>query len=297
MSTSRLEQVEPSPAYRLGRVEREAVAKHRQRCEECLLPARQKVVRPRDRRSERCLPQVGVTAAAQQVEPAAETREKLFRREHAGACRGELQRERQVVEPCADLVDVLVGLEGRIGRARACREERYRVRPLEERRGVDLLGRYTQPFTARHEQSQVRTRLEQLLDLGRRGDHVLEVVEQNEHHAVCDGSGRRAHNPERASDRRDDLRRVGDRRQWHPPHAGGIPVGRGRGSLQAEPRLAAAARARDRQEPRVPDQLGQLGELALAADERRGGDRQIGGVERLQRREILVAELEDPLRR
>ena len=38
-------------------------------------------------------------------------------------------------------------------------------------------------------------------------------------------------------------------------------------------------------------------ELALAADERRRLDRQVRPVERLERRELVVAELEEPLRR
>jgi hypothetical protein len=45
------------------------------------------------------------------------------------------------------------------------------------------------------------------------------------------------------------------------------------------------------------EQLVHLRQLVVAAQKRRGRDREIRSVERLQRRELAVPELEDPLRR
>ncbi len=65
----------------------------------------QEVVRPLDRRAQRLLSRLGVAAASEQVEPTAEPLEELLAREHHGSRRGELERERQVVEPLAEQVD------------------------------------------------------------------------------------------------------------------------------------------------------------------------------------------------
>ena len=143
---------------------------------------------------------------------------------------------------------MLVGLERRIGGAGARGEERDRVSPLEQGRRVDLFGSHAQPLAARHEQRQIRAGPEQLLDVGRRCHQVLEVVEQHQHDAVGDPVGRRACQAKRASDRRQNLRRLGGSGQRHPPDTRGKRVRGGGGRLQAEPGLAAASRSRDRHE-------------------------------------------------
>ena len=68
--------------------------------------------------------------------------------------------------------------------------------------------------------------------------------------------------------------------------------------LQCQPCLAATTRACDRhQAGGVAQPQDQLGDLPVAADERAAGDRQVRRVETLQRRELAVAELVNPLRR
>src|SRR5205823_267957 len=66
--------------------------------------------------------------------------------------------------------------------------------------------------------------------------------------------------------------------------------------LKREPRLARAARPGDRDEPSIAEQLDELGHFSLAAEERARRDRKIRGVERPERRELIIAELEEAFR-
>ena len=68
---------------------------------------------PLDRRAQRLLARVGVPSSLEQVEPLRETLEDLRRREDARARGGQLDRERQVVQPPAELGDRLVRCEPR----------------------------------------------------------------------------------------------------------------------------------------------------------------------------------------
>ncbi len=90
---------------------------------------------------------------------------------------------------------------------------------------------------------------------------------------------------------------VAQRGERHPPDALRVVVRRGGRRLEREPRLAAAARARQRHEADVVpgEQLADFTQLAVAAEERRRGDRQVRAVEGLQRRELAVPQLVDPL--
>ncbi len=67
------------------------------------------------------------------------------------------------------------------------------------------------------------------------------------------------------------------------------------GDLQREPRLAGAAGPGERDEAPLPEQLEEICLLADAIDERVGRDRQVRPVKALDRRELLGAELVDPL--
>ncbi len=73
---------------------------------ELALLGREEVVRPLDRGAQRLLARVGVAGRPEQIEAAAEALEDLVGPEHGGAGGGELDRERQVVEPAAELRDV-----------------------------------------------------------------------------------------------------------------------------------------------------------------------------------------------
>jgi len=69
--------------------------------------------------------------------------------------------------------------------------------------------------------------------------------------------------------------------------------------LKREPRLAGAAGPSEREQPDLvaPQQLVDLRQLVAATEERRRRDRQVRPMERLQRRELVVAELVDALGR
>ena len=98
-------------------------AKTASRANALLLVGVEQVVAPLDRRAQRLLPRVDAAARLQQVEPAREAVEELRGREHAHARGGELERERQLLEPRAELGDAVGGGERRIG-ARSARERK-----------------------------------------------------------------------------------------------------------------------------------------------------------------------------
>ena len=91
-----------------GRLEPEAADEDGQAPEQRLLPLEQQVVAPGDRVAQRPLALVGVLGAAgQQGQPLVEPAQERLRRERAHPRRGQLDRERQAVEPAADLRDGL----------------------------------------------------------------------------------------------------------------------------------------------------------------------------------------------
>ena len=128
---------------------------------------------------------------------------------------------------------------------------------------------------------------------------MLEVVEEQQQTLVGDLVGQTLLGAERLARRLKHQPRVAQRRERHPEDPVRVaPRGFG-GHLKPEARLAGAARARQRQQSYVVlrQQLENLRELMLAADEGRGRNGEVGPVEALQRRELVVAELVDPLGR
>ena len=107
-----------------------------------------------------------------------------------------------------------------------------------------------QQFAARDQQRQVRTGGEKLRELGRRLDHLLEVVEEEQHLPLADVVGQVVLGAERLGDRLGHERGIAERGQPDPEDAGlelGHELGR---SLDRQPRLARAARAGERDETR-----------------------------------------------
>ena len=93
--------------------------------------------------------------------------------------------------------------------------------------------------------------------------------------------------------------RVLQRRQRHPPDAVGVGLRRLGRRLEREPRLPGSARPRQRQKPRSVSlqEVDDLGQLALAAEERRRRHGEVRPIEAPERREGAVAELVDALGR
>jgi hypothetical protein len=84
-------------------------------------------VRPLDRRSQGLLAGIGVALALEQVEPLREPLEQLLRAEERRAGSRELEGERKLVEPQAELCDRFARSERGIDGAGAGDEERLSV--------------------------------------------------------------------------------------------------------------------------------------------------------------------------
>ena len=91
--------------------------------------------------------------------------------------------------------------------------------------------------------------------------------------------------------------RVAKRSERHPPEAVGVRLGRLGRRLDRKPGLSGTARAAQRQEPQVLSlqELHDRCKLELPPDHRRRGHRQVRPIEALERRELVLAELEDAL--
>ena len=255
---------------------------------------------PGDRAPQRSLPLGQVArAAGQQRQPPVEALQDLRRRERAHARGRELERERELVEPPADLEHMLVRLEVGSHLPRTAEEEADALLLHERRNRVLALGREPQQLAARDDHPQVGARGGQPAKFWGRAEHLLEVVQYEQHPPVADMRGEVAVRADRRADRRQHDLRVTDGLQADPPDAVLVVVHCFRGCLDSEPRLPGAARPGQREQAnlRVSEQLQDLAELLLAPDERCRLLRQIRLVERLQRRKVGVAELPDPLGR
>ncbi len=101
---------------------------------------------------------------------------------------------------------------------------------------------------------------------------------------------------DRGSDRALDEGGVAERLQRNPEDTVGELLDRLGRELEREPRLAASAGARERDQPMLAKELTCLLELALPPDERGRLNREVRPVEGLERREVPVAELVQALR-
>ena len=102
------------------------------------------------------------------------------------ADRSELDCERQIVEPVADLGHRVVQLKPGPDGARPGQEQVDSIVVRERRHRVLLLAREVQRLAARDQEIEVRARSEELGESRRRADEVLEVVEEDQHRAVPD---------------------------------------------------------------------------------------------------------------
>ena len=129
---------------------------------------------------------------------------------------------------------------------------------------------------------------------------MLEVVEEEQQRLVGDVLGEAVSGPERLPGRLQHELRVAQRRERHPEDA--VRVARRTRSAAAcsasrvLPVPPGPVRVSRRTSSRASS-VEHLGELVLAAEERRRRDRQVRAVQALERREVVVAELVDPLGR
>src|ERR671934_2689598 len=177
-----------------------------------------------------------------------EALEDLRRRKCAdtGCC--QLQGEGKLVEAVADPADIAVGFEVRSHRSGARQEEADALLLHEGRDRVLVLGREAERLPARGQQLQVWTGCEQLAETGRSLDHLLEVVEDEEHSPVADVLRGIALRADRGGDRRKNELGISNRLQPDPPDAVLVFVDElGRG-LDGDARLPGTARPGQRHE-------------------------------------------------
>ena len=105
----------------------------------------------------------------------------------------------------------------------------------ERRHLVLLLGSHAQRFAAGRHQLEVRARGEQFGEPGRGVDHLLEVVEQQQHRLVADVVDEAVLRSERLRRRLDDEGRVAQGRERNPPHALRVSLRKRSRGLCAEP--------------------------------------------------------------
>jgi hypothetical protein len=239
--------------------------------------------------------------------------------QRANARGGELERERDALEPGDQLGHgrrfLLVEDEARLVQLRPLDEQAYRGRARERLQAVAarrhgqrqhreaLLAGGAQQLAARGQDAHVRRRLEDRVRELRRGlDHVLAVVEDQQGtvplqvraDALQQRPARLLAHAERLRRLADDEPGVADRREVEEPDAVGKFVDLLGGGLQREARLAEPAHAEQREQARRAEQAPHLRELALAADERGRLVRQV--VRDLVDRHPPVAHADDAMR-
>jgi hypothetical protein len=259
----RLEQVDIGVGDLLGGLDGATADEDRERREQPLLLRREQLVAPLDRRPQRGLARVGVTAALEQVEALSEPLDDLVGRQRCRTRGGELHGQGQIVEPAAELGDVLVGFE-----PRPDAEQLHRLGLRQRRYGILGLAVDPQQLPAGHDQAEVRTRPQQRGQLGRRFDYLLEVVQEQEQLPPADRRGEIFLGAQRLRDRLDNQRGIVERRQADPEDTRlQLPHQLGR-RLDRESRLAGPARPGQGDEPSpAADQLDDVRDLALAAQE------------------------------
>ena len=291
--------------------------KHGEPPEQFLLVGGEQVMAPIDRPAQRLLPCRQVARPAhEKAQPMAELREHALRRQHPHPRRGEFDRQRQAVEPVADLRhrgSVLVGdREGGLHRHRALDEQGHRfvlgqsiqrrqaseVGQRQGRNGIIRLAGQTQHFPAGDQHFQAWRSAQELAEQWRGIDHLLEVVQHQQHlfpaQVVFElflqlAAGGFAY-VEGLGDRLQHQRRIAQRRQGDEKHPLLEFIHHVGGGLQGEAGLAGAADPGQGQQAHLG--VGQLfldgANLVLATDEGGGLRRQIVGarIERLERREV-----------
>ena len=302
---------EISVAHLFDRRQRGAADEHREATKHALLGLVEQLVAPRDRSSQGALALVDVAGTRQDVEAGSETLEQRCRRQRRRSCGCQLDGEREVVEPRAKLGHRRPGLDGvgaRAGGASASVKELDGVGRDERLHREHVLAGDRERLTARREDQGVRAAAAHgCSDLCRCVDEVLAVVEEEKQtlslHRTSDRVGQR---PARLLVDVEDTGYGGgheptvpERGQGHPPDPVRKRVGELGGQLQREPRLPGPARPRQGQDTDsgLRGSLHEPGELLLAAEERRGRNREVRAEERLQRRKLVLAELMEHDRR
>jgi hypothetical protein len=220
---------------------------------------------------------------------------------HADARRRQFQRERQTIQPAADihrrgqchaikfkgwtrrLHAIHEEAHGGIGQGIIWRQVEARIRQLKRRERRLPLTAQPERRPARHQRLDARTRFKRVAHDQRAVQKLLEVVQHPEHaffarrrrDLLQRGQPAGERDPQPLRDHLRDQLRIGDGGQLDEVDAVGEVVGERRADRDAEPRLADAARPGDRHQSRIlaPQELLRQRDIGLAPDERsqRGG--------------------------
>ena len=271
---------------------------------------------------------VGSATCGEQLEPVGESFDDLVGRELCDLRGGELDGQRDAVEPPADLGDVgRVGLgHHEIGAYRdgAVAEQAHRVRKLgqigrvirrhgKRRDRADLFALQLERFTAGRQDGDVRAPVEDRVDEVRAGvDQMLAVVENEEHFPGREevdellrgtaglGSERQAREAHGGGCDPAHGTGIGDRRQVREEDPVREPFELAARCFDGESRLSTAADADERDQMIRREMPPNRGEVCIPADEVRALRRQVvSHAEGSQRREVetqvVVVELEHAL--
>ena len=220
-------------------------------------------------------------AAREHAQARVESLHQSSRCQGSNARRSQLDCERQAVDASADPphVPVVLGdeLEARIEEAGALGEELDGIVFVERIHGEDVLARYVENRTARHEEREPGHPSDELGVGGCRLAHVLRVVHEEEQ-LVPGDRGRNGleridvgvdGDVEGLRDRRNDERRITQRRKLDEHDTIRVRAGDLARDLEREPGLPAAPGSRHDDEARLAalEQRAQLLELARTSDE------------------------------
>jgi hypothetical protein len=278
---------------RLDRFQRAPPREDGQAVEQRALGLAQQVVAPLDRLAERPLAhRGGPSAAGQQREPVVQPGCDLVGGQDGHPGGGQLDSERNAVQPAADLHDRLAvalrQLEQRQHQPGPFHEEPDRLElaqlvqprrsPVRHRQGRDTPDRlavHAQRLAAGGQDAQARAAAQEpSCQVGAGSDQVLAVVEHQQDRAGADRLGQRVDrraprsllHRQGSGHRRCDKRAVQERRQLHE---GGYPGGTGRrpGHLEGQASLAHPSRAGQREQAGRLQEPPDLDDLLLPADE------------------------------
>ena len=299
----RAQPVELGSADGFGSLERAAAREDGERGEVAPLAGLQELGAPFEGRTERLLSRGQVTRAdTEDGQPSVEPLAQARGREHARPRSGELDCERQAVEPTADrpqgLLVLRAAAEVGLERTRTRDEQLERIVLRKRLHRVHLLARQMENRTAGHDDPQPRRRCKQPHELRAGGEQVLEAVEHDEKLARPQPARQRLRrrlarslgDAEALHDRREEERVVAERREVDENRAVGERRCRGAREREREPRLPAAPGTGQGQETRVvlADEPPELCELALAPDQRVRRGRQLRDRRRCGRSECRI---------
>ena len=284
----------------LRELERKAAGEHPEAPEHDPLVDRQQLVAPVECGAQ-CLvlAQRHARAAGQHPEALAQVLAQAVDAKHRHARGGQFERQRQPIEPPADVDDRLAigGLHGEVRDqcANTLQEQLHGTvgRDVRIRRGVrngqrlepvDVLAGNLEQLLAGGEHAHARRGGDDALDhIADDLDQVFAIVENDQSlerrkplGEVLRGLPWAQRHAEGGGDRRRDQRRIGDRCQLDEPGAVGPAIDLQCGHRQRKTRLADSARADDRHDAAFAEARRQCREVAIAAIQRRGIARQIG---------------------